>query len=542
MKICRIAIDMANNMSAIGTKWYEVDFDEMGNEAGREYIPGTTRLWMDQSARVRNSAVTPSVILYSSENDGLDRDHYGWEAVDMLRNPGIEVTPRSNIKYRYFVKRNRFGDNAEDFKHMMRYLMGCISFAPGEEPDAYEISISYPVICQDADKGALKALISKVWYELRKPQKLVDLEMIDEAECALRFALKDKTIASQLGKQLSEKQEQLVLVIDIGGSTMELCLYRFYAQDGKGIYERLRILRADDEAGRGMGSHQVDEALRDELNTRGVLIPGRLNSIKEDLLMLRYFTPLKKDINEKLKAGKEARLDIIHAICDPAGMRLHNRVDKEIFEEWCKGYTAAVCEQIEMLCEGAGRTTRQIGTVILTGGGCELYPVEKEIRTLLMENTPVLRPMDPAGVLDLRIQDKDHADYIDGLCPRSEVASLACVLGNLAGQTVLVVPPPKPKSISKPYEPPVPPVSVDVKRYEVHKAKKKESYCNDCMINWFDTYKKCDNYCTCDEVCNCDSVCVEYSCAADCHCDKYCRDCRDCRDCGDCGMWCYDIV
>lgn len=539
MKICRISIDVANNMSAIGTKWYKVDTDEKGSETRRNYIPNTTRLWMDQSAQARNSAVIPSIILYSSENNSLNKDYSGWEAVEMLKNPNIELTPRSNIKYRYFVKRNRFGDNAEDFKHMIKYLMNCISFAPEEEPDAYEISISYPVICQDADKGALKSLISKVWYELKKQQKLMRLEMVDEAECALRFALRDKKIASQLANQLSEKQEQLVLIVDIGGSTMEICLYRFYAQEGKGRYERLNILRADDDAGRGMGSYQVDEALRDELNTKGVLIPDKINLIKEDLLMLRYFTPLKEDINERLKAGKDARLDIIHAICDPAEMQRHNRVSKETFKEWCKGYTSAICEQIEMLCKNAEKNVKQIDMVILTGGGCELYPVEEAICTILAENTPMLRPADPTGVLDCRIQDKDHVDYIDGLCPRSEVASLACVLGNLAEQTTIVVPSPKPKPIPKPYESPVSPTPVVIKNYEVHRQKVKEQYCSDCIINWFDSYKKCDGYCKCDEICNCDRVCVEYSCATDCHCDSYCYDCSDC-DCntafGDCRL------
>lgn len=451
MKICRIVIDLANNMSAIGTKWYNVVMDENSKETSRRYIPGSTRLWIDRNEHGLNSALIPSVILYQKENAGtLERDYFGWEAMELLKNPSIVVKPRKDIKYRYFIERNKFGENAKDFKRMLEYLMDCIFFVTEEEPDAYEISISYPVICQDVDIGSLEELIGDIWFEKGKTQKLLNLELIDEAECALRFALKDKPIAEQLGKQLSEKQEQLVLVVDIGGSTMELCLYTFRAHDGQGKYKRLQILRANDDAGRGMGSLKVDKLLRNKLNNVGALDMVKLKEINSDLLMLRYFTPLKEEINKNLKNNRVAKLISLYPICDIKWMQQSQNINvtKAKFTEWCRGYTAEICEQIKLLCQNAGRTHQDINMVILTGGGCELYPVEDAIRALLKNNTLVLRPTDPTDVLDYAIQDKDHEDYINGLCPRDELASLACVLGNLAGASDIPVP--KLLAMSKP--------------------------------------------------------------------------------------------
>ncbi len=525
MKICKIAIDIANNMSAIGTKWYEVEMDETGKEIRREYIPGTTRLWMDGSAQSHNSALIPSVILYKSENtDVLEKDYIGWNAMDMLKKTNVVVkNPRSNIKYSYFVKGKMFGENAGDFQCLMGYLMDCISFEKGGEPDAYELSISYPVICQDADKGGLEEIVGDVWFELGKPQRLLNQEMIDEAECALRFALANKTIAEQLGKRLSINPNQLVLVVDIGGSTMELCLYKFYAQDNKGKYKRLEILRADDEEGRGMGSYKVDKALKNKLQSIGVLDPQKINNINSNLLLLRYFAPLKEELNEKLKAGKEARLTKLHPISDATKLNQHISVDRATFEAWCKGYTDMICRQINAICEKAHKTVKDIGMVILTGGGCELYPVEPTIRAVLAKNTPVLRPTDPTGVLDYQIQDGDRADYIHGLCPCAEVASLACVLGNLAEEAEIVIPPPPPPAPApKPnYIPPDPPTPVVKKVY----TRELEAYCKDCFINVFGSYKKCPQNCVCD------TKCIEYSCATDCRCDYHCSDCDDCWFC-----------
>lgn len=544
MKICRIAIDIANNMSAIGTKWYDVVMDETGNEVKREYITGTTRLWMDGSAQSLNSVLIPSIILYKSENEGiLENDCIGWDAMEMLKRTDVVVkNPHTNIKYSYFVEGKMFGRNAKDFHRMVKYLMECISFKEKEEPDAYELSISYPVICQDTDKGELREIIGDVWFELKKPQRLLAQKMIDEADCALRFALTNKAISKQLGIQLSEKQEQLVLVVDIGGSTMELSLYEFSAQDKKGTHKRLGILRADDEAGRGMGGYKVDKALKNALQGIGVLNPQAVNTTDLALLMLRYFTPLKEEINDNLKAGKPAKLTRLHPISDTTKLSQHISVDKTTFEAWCKVYTDMLCRQIDALCKNAHKATKDVGMVILTGGGCELYPVKIAIQELLAENTPVLRPTDPTGVLDYRIQDKDHTDYIYGLCPCAELASLACVLGNLAEETKMeiVIPPlpasdpvmPKPKSSSqleiktqkKKFIPPKP---VWVREFPGR------TQCNSYGI-WgtlFGCSEKCNHCnfnCTCDAVCTSNTDC-DRKCAPNCSCDSHCSDCgSDC--------------
>lgn len=545
MKLCRIAIDLANNMSAVGTKMYTVDVNEDGNEVRREYIPNTTRLWPDRSVS-SNSALIPSVILYQSEDPGWEKDYFGWEAIELLRDPDTIVKPCKDIKYRYFVERSRFGENAEDFKRMLKYLMDRVRFEPGEEPDVYEISISYPVICQDADMGGLEELIGDILFEEigegRSKKLWRPVMMINEAECALRFALNNKSIAEQLGKQLSQKHEQLLLVVDIGGSTMELCLYNFQAQNGKGKYKRLQILRADDPAGRGMGSLKVDRTLRNKLNTMGALDPAKLGAINAELLMLRYFTPLKEEINENLKNGKPAQLSRLYPICNSEWMSIkENRtVTKAAFTDWCKGYTAAICEQIKLLCRDAGKSYQDINMVILTGGGCELYPVEDSIRALLKKDTLMLRPLDVSGVLDQQIFDEKHPNYINGLCPRAEVASLACVLGNLAEDRVIDVPKPaapKPaaptpealdqmrkRGKTEPKKPFIPPAPVMRQRFAIKKQ------CGSYGF-WAKTFgcsencKHCASDCVCDAECSWDKTCARY-CIPDCryysHCDSDC--------------------
>lgn len=79
-------------------------------------------------------------------------------------------------------------------------------------------------------------------------------------------------------------------------------------------------------------------------------------------------------MNDHLKQGKPAQLSRLYPICNNNWMSVkENRdVTKATFADWCKGYTAEICEQIKTLCRGAGMAHQDIDMVILTGGGCEL--------------------------------------------------------------------------------------------------------------------------------------------------------------------------
>lgn len=428
-KIAKLCIDVANNNSAIGSVMYEVDTDENGKELRRRRITGSERLWADDSSRSNNSYLMPSIILYQRDHENLLADCYGYDALQILQNHEWAAKPCSDIKYRFFVEGKKHGKNAEDFKNLIGHLLSCVRFSPQDVPDAYELAISHPVICEDDDKTFLEEKIGDAWLEwFHKPLK--KMYFIDEAECAFRFALTDPQVVQTIQHLMRMKPELHVLLVDIGGSTMELSLHRFMPKGDKVVAERQAMLKADDEVGRGMGSNRVDNQIKTQILSMGVLDVEKVSQIDKNLLNLNYFTPLKETLNNRLIQDKEARLDRLSTIADYQAFESQKIVSKQQFENWCSAYTKEVTRQIEKLCESIHWDATALDLVLLTGGGCALYPVEKAIRQLICPQQPkqaqVLRPVHVSGVIGSFIEG------LEGGFPEHEVPSLACVLGNMA--------------------------------------------------------------------------------------------------------------
>jgi len=532
MKLCKIAIDVANNNSAIATALYEIS--ENGT---RRKIPKTSRLWTDTGAIQRNSVLIPSVILYEEKNPGkVSRDCYGYDALDMIRQSDTKLTVRENIKYRLFVEDDSFGDNTEDFTNLAKYLLDCIQFDEDTQPDVYEIWVSHPVICDEDNLFHLENIINDAL--IGHPIKSHSIHFINEADCAFRFSLSDKKVQTAIFNTLTVKNKAVVLVCDIGGSTMELSLYIFTKDGQKVKYTSAGILRANDKAGRGLGSHAMDNSLRNKLtgtNSIGILDGDKIKKIDNSLLMLRWITPLKEDLNNRLRKGKHGSLSSLHAIAIPEKLIQNDTVDKPQFEQWCSGYTAAVCKQIKNLAAQAGIMPEEIDIAVLTGGGCELYPIESAIRDLLKpgsgDKACVLRPNDPSSILDEKIIKDNNPDYYNGLCPKAEISSLACVLGNLAEDVDLTMPVKPVHDASKDNK-----KSSEGNRYEKKPEgnvyKKKYSSFRPCSTDGFLTwFKRCETkgY-SCDNYCECDTVCTKYtcSCVSECRCDDHCGSDYDC--------------
>jgi len=440
MIICKVAMDIANNNSAIASVLYEVLED-----GTRRKIPNTARLWRDREAIGRNSALIPSVILYEDKNKKqISKDFYGIGALEIIeKNDELKVT--KNIKHRLFVEDNSYGKAAEDFTNLAKYLLNCIRMDEDVQPDSYEIWISHPVICDEDNLFHLENIINNALDG--HPMQYQDVRFINEAECAFRFALSDKKVQTAICNTLTVRNKAIALICDIGGSTMELSLYSF-AKDGQKIrYTLESILRADDEAGRDLGCYAMDKVLFQKLsgiNNVGILDKNKIGKIDNSLLMLRWITPLKEELNDRLCEGRNGSLNRLHSIAIPEKLMQNNNVDKQQFEQWCSGYTAAICKQIKKLAIQANITPEDIDMAFLTGGGCKLYPIEIAIRELLKpgegNKACVLRPNDPSSMLDGQIAEVDHPDYFKGLCPKTEIASLACVLGNLGGEVELTMP------------------------------------------------------------------------------------------------------
>lgn len=501
MILCKVALDVANNNSAIASVLYDVSEDGKT----RKRIPGTARLWTDTGAKQRNSVLIPSVILYEQENSGqIDKDCYGYDALNAIKDSNTTLKVRENIKYRFFVEDDPY-NNAEDFTNLTRYLLDCIHFDDDMQPDTCEIWLSHPVICDEANLFQLENIINNALSS--HSVQYQSIHFIDEAECAFRFALSDKKVQTAIYNTLTVKEKAIVLVCDIGGSTMELSLYLFTRNGQKIQHETQAILRATDAAGRGLGSHAMDTALRNKLTgTNGidVLDKEKLKQIDPSLLMLHWITPLKEKLNNRLRKDKTGSLDSLQAIAIPEKFKQNSTVTKQQFEQWCAGYTAAVRKQVEGLARQAGIEPTEIDLAILTGGGCELYPIETAIRELLKpgsgDKACVLRPNDPSGILDEKIEKEDHPDYYNGLCPKAEIASLACVLGNLVEDAELKMPiaPPPPKK--------EPEGNVYQKRYK------------ECPRYGFRAhFSRCDNKMRCV----CDPDCIKYTCrcVSECHCN-----------------------
>lgn len=498
MKICRIALDVANNNSAIATAMYEVAAD-----GSRRRIPKTARLWNDTAAKQVNSCLVPSLILYLEKNRGvIEKDCYGHDALTAMKKSEAALNVCGNIKYRFFVDDEPYGENADDFRALTAHLLDCIKLEDDDKPDAYELRVSHPVICDQDNLFHLEETIGDALAG--RNMQMQGIDFMDEAECAFRFALSNKNVRSKIYEALKGKQEAVALMCDIGGSTMELSLYRFKRQDRQVSYERMGMLRADDAAGRGMGSRTMDKTLHNKLNGMGLLDQEKLSQIPAELLQLKYFAPLKEDLNNRLRANKEGRLDKLVPIAVPAKLMENGRATKEQFEDWCAGYAASVCKQIKKLAEQEGTKAEEISLAILTGGGAELYPVEQAIRKLLSVHPHVLRPDDPRGVLDCPV-DADNPDYVDGLCPKGEISSLACVLGNLAEDVKLEMPAEAPKpAFTPPKTQPVKPAAKE------NKYERRRYYCPDKGFVAF--FKWCDN----KYYCECNSVCTEDKCVAVC--------------------------
>ena len=143
-------------------------------------------------------------------------------------------------------------------------------------------------------------------------------------------------------------------------------------------------------------------------------------------------------------------MTVIHSkttICGRKQMKICKiamEINAKRFEQWCSGYTAGICKQIRKLAEQNDISPDGIDIAVLTGSGCELYPIEIAIRELMNPAAPakacVLRPSDPGSILNKAIIDDDHPHYLHGPCPKGEIASLACVLGNLAENVELKIP------------------------------------------------------------------------------------------------------
>lgn len=518
MILCKVALDVANNNSAIATVFYDVSEDGKT----RKRIPGTARLWTDTGAMQRNSALIPSVILYKHENfEQIDRDFYGYDALDIIKFSNTKLKVRENIKYRFFVEDDPY-NNAEDFTNLTRYLLDCIQFDGEMQPDACEIWLSHPVICDADNLFHLENIINNALSS--RSIRCQSIHFINEAECAFRFAVSDKKVQTAIYNILTVKSKAIALVCDIGGSTIELSLYCF-TRDGQNIrHETQAILRATDAAGRGLGSHAMDMALRNKLTgTNGIDVLDRekLQQIDPSLLMRRWIIPLKENLNNRLSEDEDGSLDSLHAIAIPEKLKQNSTVTKHQFEEWCAGYTAAVCKQIEKLAMQAGINSTEIDLAILTGGGSKLYPIENAIRELLKPGNGstacVLRPNDPGGILDSGIVKENNPDYYNGLCPKEELASLACVLGNLAGEVELKMPISPPTDV----ESGITPLNCDEKCEEdVFK-----SVYTECPRNGFrHLFSRCDNkmFCTCDTVCTKYGGC-DYDCWLDCNYDCSCE-------------------
>lgn len=528
-KICRVAIDVANNNSAIATVLYEVSDDGKT----RKRIPGTARLWNDTGAKQINSCLIPSVILYQEENQGMiDKDCYGHDALATMKKVDTGLKVCGNIKYRFFVEEKSYGKNAKDFGNLVAYLLNCIQFKEGTEPDAYELWVSHPVICDKENLFQLEDIIGDALSNY--PKQIEKIQFVNEAECAFRFALSDEKVKNTVYEALKTKEKAIGLVCDIGGSTMELSLYQFIRKDRNVSYTCKGILRADDEEGRAMGSYKMDKTLRNKLKAIGVLEQKKLGEIAEDLSMLRWFAPLKEDLNNRLRIGQQGRLDSLHAIAIPQKLMQYGTVSKKQFEEWCEGYTASICKQIQKLAKKEGIHLGEIDFAILTGGGCELYPIENAIQTLLKthnKKASVLRPNNPRKILDGKIADAEHPDYVNGLYTKDEIASLACVLGNLAEEIKLTMPKDFSIGIStggtgNGGKTPIidGPVITPVKE---NKYERKFSSFRPCPDDGFIAFwfKSCETkgY-SCNSYCKCDRVCTEYSCDSDCGCDSHCSD------------------
>lgn len=525
MVICKVSMDLANNNSAVATALYEVLED-----GTRRRIPGTSRLWNDLGARQRNSCLIPSVILYKEKNSELSRDCYGYDALAMIKQSSTPFKLSNHIKYRFFVENDPYGDNAIDFTNLAKYLLDLIDFEGVGEPDAYEISVSYPVICDDENLYQLENII----YDALAghSRRIERIDFINEAECAFRFAVSDKTVQTAIYNTLTVKDKAIMLVCDIGGSTMELSLYCF-TRDGKKVqFTRKGILRGDDKEGRGLGSYAMDKALRNKLYGSGLLDQNSLRDIPEALLMLRWITPLKEGLNNRLRIGKNGSLDSLQDIAVPEKLKDHNTVNQQQFEQWCRGYTAAVCKQIKNLAEQAELKPEDIDLAILTGGGCKLYPVKTAIQELLKpdnrDTACVLCPDDPSSILDGKIIQEDNPDFCNGLCPKTELVSLACVLGNLAEEVELTMPVEDPIGVI-----PIGENDIGKKKPEENVHEKRYSSFRPCPEDGFVAYwfKRCNNkgY-SCNNYCECNSVCTKdtCSCVSECGCDYNCRNDYDC--------------
>ncbi len=371
-KIVRIAVDFGNTNSAVGAMEYLVD--ENGNRT-----PNLSSIQLCSPYPPKYAM--PTVIVYKKDNpdnDNVTGDLFGRDAMAALERG--QLYSRANFKKALFDESApEFAAARECTLDYFRFLKD-FAFPPFDNSAKYETSISMPVRRTPADAALIKELAAEAGFR-------GDVSIVDEAECAFRYALSNEQSALRLMlEDMPAGRPANVLLVDIGGSTADIMLFKIGVDgDGAVNYENLSTWPPVGEQNT-LGGYRVDELLRQYLSKNGFLNRELLAGNTEKTGLLR-FQEFKEDINGRLKNGKTVKS--LGVLTELAYMKkLAPDADYEESESmWItpERYTKAICASyiddliraIRSAISGTKAknefTERDIDAVVVGGGGSKLY-------------------------------------------------------------------------------------------------------------------------------------------------------------------------
>jgi molecular chaperone DnaK len=178
--------------------------------------------------------------------------------------------------------------------------------------------------------------------------------------------------AASLAYGLDKKQNQTILVFDLGGGTFDVSILEV----GDGIFEVLATAGDTNLGGDDFDKILVDWLIKDFLDREGI-------DLGNDVQALQRLTEASEKAKMELSTVEKTKIHLPFITADQTGPKhIEKELTRELFEELCKNLIDRCRIPVEKALSDARLDKSDINEVVLVGGSTRIPAIKKLVESL----------------------------------------------------------------------------------------------------------------------------------------------------------------